>query len=168
MESELQKQHQTIRKKLDIHKEALRRMSPERDSVSPERGYSSPDREQRSPVQDHRSPVDDQRSPIREKRSPPVRDNRSPGREHRSPVPDRRSLEKDTVYSVRGHVSAERISPVRSQRSPERSHGRRSRSADGSLERQGTLTSLFTLGTQIYPVFANSVEPDQLASEEAS
>jgi len=33
MEHELQKQHLTIRKKLDIHKEALAKMSPEREST---------------------------------------------------------------------------------------------------------------------------------------
>lgn len=34
MELELQKQHLAIRKKLDIHKEALAKMSPDRDSSS--------------------------------------------------------------------------------------------------------------------------------------
>ncbi|XP_053375167.1 uncharacterized protein LOC128547220 [Mercenaria mercenaria] len=52
MELELQKQHLAIRKKLDIHKEALVKMSPDRISStrhrSPDRSIS-PDRGQRSP-----------------------------------------------------------------------------------------------------------------------
>ena len=148
METELQKQHQTIRKKLDIHKEALRNFSPERDSLSPERGFKSPDREQRLPAQGHRSPAGDHKSS-------PHREPRSPVRDRWSPAHSGRSAERDSAYSVRSQVSAEILSPVRSQRSPERSRDRRSRSADGSLERQGKwyfkLSYDFASGSEIKP-----------------
>ncbi|XP_060603505.1 M-phase phosphoprotein 9-like [Ruditapes philippinarum] len=77
MELELQKQHLAIRKKLDIHKEALAKMSPDRGSsgrqrspdrsLSPERGQRSPERGQRSPERGQRSPERGQRSPDRPK-----------------------------------------------------------------------------------------------------
>ena len=142
MESELQKQHQTIRKKLDIHKEALRHMSPERDRLSQDRGQRSSDRIERSPHRSERSPIQEYRSPVGQQGSPrtPVRDGISSVKEQRSPVSTHISPERERVSSVRGH---DRMTPVRSQRSPDRSCERRSRSADGSLERPGKVLIIF-------------------------
>lgn len=67
----------------------------------------------------------------------PVRDVKSSLREQWSPAMAHISPVSDLVSSgIRGQTSFERMTPIRTQ-SPERLRDRRSRSADGSLERGG-------------------------------